>query len=514
MSTIKLRKYQEESLEKIKQLLDFECPVKAYCLVLPTGAGKSVIIAAFIDYVLKEYERDTLSVLVVSWSRQIVSQDKRALMDFTDVEDFQRNVDFSTVQSLRNFKPEKKYDIIIVDECHKMYVGTAGYSDIVSRMIRTNGCLRNGRSDTLVLGVTATPYRNKHECVIGDKEMFVGVEQLVTYSRLIDEGFLVKPVYEKCALFSYECDGLELNSIGDFSTESMEKQCKKYSNAIARAVVNVHDRKCKVPNKCTLVFLPSLHSCELVLREILEETKRKWLRRPLRIDMIEGKTIEDDRKEITSNADIILNCGVLTTGVDIPRVASIVVCRATKSNTLWKQIVGRGLRLCENKTKCEIIDCGGNVERFGDDLDAEPSLSTKHITQLPVMSECPHCKHYVHTNCKCCKYCGKELRTDEQIRMMELQRIYFEGGMLPVEDYKEQTVHLPEKGIRRVITVKFSVGKNRTFTFSNHPFSMQKYEEYKEVLEHCRNKKEILFLKVEERKGFETIVDAKVLDKF
>lgn len=532
VDNIYLRPYQEECLKKIEDLFDFVCPVNCYCSVLPTGAGKSVIIAATIRYIINTYELQSLAVLVCSWSKRIIKQDAdkafgllntpQANSDcelerynngkFTILIDGLNVVDFCTVQSLPNFNVGKTYDVIIVDECHKMYTGTAGYKEIVSRMQNSNGRLRNSGSPTKVLGFTATPYRNRKETVLGG-EMFMPVEELVTYGSLISDGYLVPPEYIKCALFEMDRDKLDLNSVGDFSSESMEKQCKRALNAIAKTILHTHKSGGQKVGKfaCTLVFLPTLRICDEVLTTLVKLKKKEGSN--VSVDIIKGETDETDREEIISNSDIILNCGVLTTGVDITRVTSIIVCRATKSWTLWKQIIGRGLRLHNGKSKCFVIDCGGNVEQFGDDLDRQMSCGGVGMKHLPIMSECPKCHRYVHTSVKECPFCGEVLRTDEQIHALKLQRIYFEGGLLPVESFSEKIVHIPGKGKRCNITVKFAYGRQRVFTFSEHPFSQEKYKEYTDVLSHANNPKEILFIKVETVNGFDKITDAKVIDK-
>ena len=526
-NTISLRPYQEKCVDKILDLIDFVCPVNCYCSVLPTGAGKSVIIGASIRRIVETFDTSDLSILVCSWSKRIIKQDLDktfSLLDtlvgsnvelelhnpgkFTINVDGNNVVDFCTVQSLKNFNVGKCYDIIIVDECHKMYVGTAGYKEIVSRMINSDGNLRNKQSPTRVLGLTATPYRNKKETVLGG-DMFVPVEEFVSYNSLIEDGYLVPPEYIKCALFEMDRDKLEVNSIGDFSSESMEKLCKRALSAIAKTIISTHERGAqRVYNgSCTLVFLPTLRICDEVLSTL------KKLNKKFTVNVIKGDTNEEDREEIITNADIILNCGVLTTGVDITRVTSIVMCRATRSWTLWKQIVGRGLRLHKGKSKCFVVDCGGNVEQFGDDLDRRMSSGGVGDKRLPIMSECKKCHRYVHTSVKECPFCGNVLRTDEQIHALKLQRIYLEGGLLPVESFSEKIVHIPGKGKRCNVTVKFAYGRQRTFTFSEHPFSQQKYKEYTDVLSHANNPKEILFIKVETVNGFDKIVDAKVIDK-
>lgn len=521
MCSIKLRKYQEESVDRLNNLLDFVCPINCFCLTLPTGSGKSVIIAELVKCAIDKFEPTEMNILVCSWSVRIVKQDREkieAIVPNALMWIERGTIDLCTVQSLRNYKQGKLYDIIIVDECHKMYVGTAGYREICSRMRDSNGDLRNKNSETKVFGFTATPYRNRKESIL-DEKMFLPVEEIVTYRRLIDDGYLVKPEYIKCGLFEYDVDKLDLNSLGDFSQESMEKQCEKALRAIASECLRVHDTGGqRVTKHCTLVFLPTVRICKEVKIYIEKEIKKIYGNSKCRtqtapsVGVILGETDEDEREEILINYDIILNCGVLTTGVDITRVTTILMCRATKSNTLWKQIVGRGLRLHNGKSRCFVIDCGGNVERFGDDLDSQPSTSNIQRTGLPIMSECKKCHRYVHTNVKICPYCDNVLRTDEQIHALKLQKIYLEGGLLPVESYSEKTVRIPNKGIRHTVTVKFAYGRQRSFIFSDHPYSKEKYKEYMDVLKHSDSKKELLFLKVEEIKGFDTITDAKVID--
>ena len=153
------------------------------------------------------------------------------------------------------------------------------------------------------------------------------------------------------------------------------------------------------------------------------------------------------------------------------------------------------------------------MEQFGDDLDRQMSCGGVEAKHLPVMSECPMCHRYVHTSVKKCPFCGEELRTDEQIHALKLQRLYFEGGLLPVESFSEKIVFIPGKGKRCNVTVKFAYGRQRTFTFSEHPVSQEKYKEYVDVLSHANNPKEILFIKVETVNGFDKITDAKVIDR-
>lgn len=493
---IKLRDYQATAFERLAKLLTFECPVRAYCTVLPTGAGKSVIIGALVSWYVQMFGG---SVLVCSWSAKIVEQDRDKIEAFgCDM----CNVVCTTVQKMFHMEAQS-FDLIVVDECHKMYIGTAGYNEIVKRMHNSNGELRNAQSDTVVIGLTATPYRNPHQSALDDG-MFVGVDDCVTYKSLIGQGYLVPPEYIKCALFTMNRAKLAVTN-GDFSADSMETQCKRAKKAIADAIIQTANTcKQKVPNACTLVFLPSKRICE--------EIEGILAKQGIKADVVLGETPEDDRDEIYTKSNIILNCGVMTTGIDIPRVTAIVMCRATKSVTLWKQIIGRGLRLHNGKSKCFVIDCGGNVETFGDDLDYFPSTIKEKRVGMPVLSECPQCHRYISPLSKQCKFCHTTLRTDEEIHNRKLLNVYYEGGMVPVKEYKIERKFIPTiQDHRKVITIKPYVGKQFVFTFSSHPYSQEKFEEYKKLLKYSDDVNQLLFIRVDKVKGFLSIVDAKVL---
>lgn len=497
MNDISLRDYQQRAFDRLARLITFPCPVKAYCNVLPTGAGKSVIIGALVSWYVSLHGGN---VLVCSWSNKIVEQDEDKIKAFgADMTD----IKCMTVQKMFHEDSPKTYDLIIVDECHKMYKGTAGYREIAKRMHNSNGDIRNAASSSIIIGLTATPYRNIHETVIDD-EMFVPVDDCVTYKELIAGGYLVPPEYIKCSLFEMNRETLKVTN-GDYDAGSMETQCRKARDAIAKTIEDASNRgRQKVKNACTLVFLPSKRMCE--------EIKKKLDAHNVASEIVLGETSEDERTDIYTKANVILNCGVMTTGIDIPRVTTIVMCRATKSVTLWKQIVGRGLRLHIGKSKCFIIDCGCNVESFGDDLDVFPSTIKEKRNGLPILSECKSCHRYISTMCKTCKFCNAVIRTDEEIHQRKLLNIYYEGGMVPVKEYKVETKFIPTLQAKRtVMTVKPYVGKQQIFTFSDHPYSKEKLTEYKDLMKLSEDKSQILFVKIEKERGFPVIKSAKLV---
>ena len=510
-NSICLRDYQVLITDKLKSLHDRmkrdKRTRKPYCIVMPTGSGKSVVIAMLIRHILGNNKDREVSVLVTTWSRLIMSQNETRLKAVLGVDQVPHNVDFCTVQALKNFNVGKTYDHIIIDECHKMFSGTVGYSLICSRMRNGSDELVNANSSTSVWGFTATPYRNRHENVI-NKKMFTDVGDVVTYSLLIRQGYLVPPEFRKCSLFEYDREAL-VTSSGDYTGSSMQDQCLVYLSAIAEEIRRVYiEDDHKVSNRCVLVFLPTLRICREVKQVI--DSDNTLISRNVSVRVITGSTGEEDRERIIRKADIILNCGVLTTGVDITRITSIVLARATKSWTLFRQMVGRGLRLHKGKSRCNVVDCGGNVAVFGDDLDAVVSnVEKSKKTHLPVMSICPSCMRYIPPVSRVCKYCGKVLLSEEEVHLRKLERLYFENGMREVKSAKFSRIDSE----RVSLTVSFHHGKDARFVFSKHPYSVKKMEEYADVLAEAGKGLSRLFLKIDKVKGFDTIVDAKLIEE-
>jgi type I site-specific restriction-modification system R (restriction) subunit len=79
---------------------------------------------------------------------------------------------------------------------------------------------------------------------------------------------------------------------------------------------------------------------------------------------------EQERREILewfkSKPDAVLtSVSILTTGFDEPSVETIIINRATKSLTLYHQMIGRGSRIFGEKKDFNVIDLGNNAKRFG-----------------------------------------------------------------------------------------------------------------------------------------------------
>ena len=372
-------------------------------LVLPTAAGKSIIIAE----ICRGLAKVGYKAVVLCRQKELISQNKEKLNTIApDIttgvycaglgkKQTTPDVIFGTVQSLA----EKACDIgerhlVIIDECHQLPRSESGqYATFLSVIKTCNPKLR-------VLGLTATPYRLDCGHIIGEGQPFDGIAYTVPVKTMLDGGYIT-PLK---SIGVSTVDTSEVTKSGwDFNNTELancfEAVVKQNAAEIVQAA-NQHSRR-----KC-LAFTTSVkHAGDL--REELERLTGED------VGLILGDTIPLMRSTILSNfangsLRWLVNCSVLTTGFDAPSIDLIAVCRATLSPALFAQICGRGLRKHPGKKDCLLLDFGGNVKRHGPiDADDYGINSIKGVGgegEAP-FKECPNCEALVPAGTRVCE-CG------------------------------------------------------------------------------------------------------------
>ena len=141
------------------------------------------------------------------------------------------------------------------------------------------------------------------------------------------------------------------------------------------------------------------------------------------IKHLDNKNSAEERREILlwfkNTPDAILtSVGILTTGFDEPTVETIILNRATKSLTLYFQMIGRGSRVLPNKSKFTILDLGNNVARFGawnDSVDWYEIFRTPDFYLLNIIADSEIEKNF--------KY---KMPKDVRVRFAKSQNIEFD----------------------------------------------------------------------------------------
>src|SRR5690606_8661846 len=215
-------------------------------------------------------------------------------------------------------------------------------------------------SQCFILGVTATPLSSSIELPMTDNydELIVGE----SIESLIQNGFLAR-----AEMYSYNVGltSLVVGANGDYTVKSSEDLYT--ANDMLTKLIQAYEERSK--GKKTLIFNNGINTSLHVY-----DTFRKA---GYPIAHLDNTNTKKERSQIlkwfkkTPDA-ILTSVSILTTGFDEPTVESIILNRATKSLTLYYQMIGRGSRVLKNKKTFDVIDLGNNFHRFGpwgDDLD-------------------------------------------------------------------------------------------------------------------------------------------------
>ncbi|WP_298316467.1 DEAD/DEAH box helicase [uncultured Aquimarina sp.] len=345
-----LYSYQKGAINKIFK--SFEDAREDYHLLyqLPTGGGKTVIFSEIVRQYLKHHNR---KVLVMTHRIELCKQTSTMLTGFgvdNKVVDSKANLEdqdkyscfVAMVETLNNRLNEDKLDIsdiglVIIDEAH--------YNSFTK--------LFKFFEKSFILGVTATPLSSNIKLPMKDNydELIVGE----TIESLIENEFLAR-----AEVFAYNMGltSLEVGSNGDYTVKSSEDL---YTNSnMLSQLLQAYEKHSK--GKKTLIFNNGINTSLHVY-----DTFRSA---GYPIAHLDNTATKKQRKQIlqwfkeTPDA-ILTSVSILTTGFDEPTVDTIILNRATKSLTLYYQMIGRGSRILKNKSTFNVIDLGNNYHRFG-----------------------------------------------------------------------------------------------------------------------------------------------------
>jgi superfamily II DNA or RNA helicase len=358
--------YQQVDIDAIFERID-NAPQNHHLLYqLPTGGGKTVIFSEIVRRYLSQHDK---KVVVLTHRIELCKQTSKMLKGFgvknkiinSKIKELPDQDDYSCfvamVETLKNRLNDELLEIenvglVIIDEAH--------YNSFRK--------LLSSFKNAFILGVTATPlssnitlpmHENYSELIVGD-----------TIQSLIDKGFLAK-----ATTYSYDVGltSLKVGINGDYTVKSSDDL---YTNmAMQEKLLHAYTEKSL--GKKTLIFNNGINT-SLYVYETFREAG-------FAIRHLDNTNNADERKDILTwfkkTPDAILtSVGILTTGFDEPTVDTIILNRATKSLTLYFQMIGRGSRKLENKDNFTVIDLGNNAARFGLWNEA---INWQHIFKSP-----------------------------------------------------------------------------------------------------------------------------------
>jgi DNA repair protein RadD len=400
---ITLRPYQQEAIDST--LRYFELNDGNPLIVLPTGTGKSIVIADFCKRVLAQWP-DT-KILVVTHVRELIRQNYDELKTLWPEapagvnsaglkrREYDPSIVFCGIQSVHN-KASKfvKVDLVLVDEAHLIPRKTnTMYQKFLKNLKVMNPHLR-------VVGLTATPYRLDSGLLYGgDDSLFDGLSYEAGVREMVEQKYLTKLV-SKQPKTRLDVSGVSTRG-GEFVAGELERAVDRsdVNEAAVREIVSFGAER-----KSWLIFCSGVshatHIAELIRKHGIS------------CETIFGDTPDAERDRIVRDFKAgkirsIASMGVLTTGFNAPAVDLLALLRPTQSTGLYIQIMGRGMRNYPGKEDCLVLDFAGNVARHGpvDRVNPKKPRKTDEAGEAPTKT-CPECDSIVFAALTECPDCG------------------------------------------------------------------------------------------------------------
>jgi len=422
VAVFKLRDYQQEAVSKV--LKHFRKTNESAVIVLPTGSGKSLVIAELARLAKRK-------ILVLTHVKELVEQNHQKYESYgvtagiysagLKLKETQHQVTFASIQSAaRNLDDfNEPYSLIIIDECHRVNLTSTKISkdkatnvpndeskelykdqaqESASKLSNSNQYqqiiekLMEVNPEVKLLGLTATPYRlgmgwiyKKHYRGFirsEEKRPFEHCIYELPLRYLITRKYLTEPNLVDATIAHYDFSSLRSNAAGDYSPTDINHLLNKnprVTQGIIEQVIELGHKRQGI----------------MIFAATVEHAKEIFSYLPAKLTaLITGATDNTERDQLIKafkrkEIKYLVNVSVLTTGFDAPHVDMIAILRPTQSVSLYQQIIGRGLRLSDNKKDCLVIDYTGN------DFDLyHPEVGEKkpNSKSQPVQVVCPSCE--------------------------------------------------------------------------------------------------------------------------
>ncbi|MEZ9440692.1 DEAD/DEAH box helicase [Vibrio atlanticus] len=383
-----LRPYQADSVKSVIHY--FRKHQTPAVLVLPTGAGKSLVIAELARLAKGR-------VLVLAHVKELVEQNHEKYEGYglkgsifsagLGRKETDQQVVFASVQSVvRNLDSfSNQFSLLVIDECHRVPdEKTSSYQKVITHLRENNAGIK-------VLGLTATPYRlgmgwlyqyhTRGQVRSEEPRFFRDCIFELPIRYLLDEGFLTPARMIDAPVLSYDFSQLRPASTGRYKESELDmviEQSKRATPQIVDQIIELAKDKLGI-----MVFAATVRHAQEIL-SLLPEGQSS---------IVIGDTPTLERDQIINDfkerkIKFLVNVSVLTTGFDAPHVDLIAILRPTESISLYQQIVGRGLRLSPGKKECLVLDYAGNsYDLYQPEVgDPKPDSDSEIIT-IP----CPAC---------------------------------------------------------------------------------------------------------------------------
>ena len=389
--TYQLRPYQRQAVTATIE--HFRRTDDSAVIVLPTGAGKSLIIAELARLAKRR-------ILVLAHVKELVQQNHAKYESYhltasvfsagLKRRESDNQVVFGGVQSVaRNLDAfADQFSLLIIDECHRVSGDdNSEYQKIIAHLKQHNPQLK-------VLGLTATPYRLVegwcYRYHLPEKTRR-GAE-LATFEHCIFElplrtmitgGYLTAVKLLDAPVALYDFEQLRPSAHGHYNESDLNRIVNTDRRATARIIAQIIDLA--ADRQGAMIFAATVTHAKEIMTYLPPDCSA----------LIIGDMTARARDSVITafkrrDIKFLVNVSVLTTGFDAPHVDLIAILRPTESVGLYQQIIGRGLRLSPEKENCLVLDYAGNSHDLFRPQISDPKPDSDSVA---VNIPCPVCDH-------------------------------------------------------------------------------------------------------------------------
>ena len=346
---IQLFDYQEDMVKRVQEAFRHHDSVMVQ---MPTGTGKTYLLAALVGLFLKE------EVWVVAHRRELVSQIKDTLEKFFSSLK-STSIKVISIQWLsRHYgEMEEKPGLIVIDEAHHALAET--YAEVM-----------NAYPKAKKLGLTATPYRLNGK---GFTDLFDTLLCSWSMERFIAEGRL--SLYDYYSIKPDSAAQLQIDSLqkrgadGDYQQKELN-EVMDVKPSLKRLCLTIKEY---VPGKKGIVYAISIQHAEHIaefyrengIKAVAISSKTPLAERQELIERFKASSLLSSLNSTSDEIEVLVSVDLFSEGFDCPDVEFIQLARPTLSLAKYMQMVGRGLRVAEEKDYCVILDNVGLYKRFG-----------------------------------------------------------------------------------------------------------------------------------------------------
>jgi DNA repair protein RadD len=383
------------------------------CVVLPTGAGKSHIVAALCKDAVSNWP-DT-RILMLTHVKELIEQNAAKMREHwpnapmgvysasIGKRQLGEPITFAGIQSVRTkARLLGHIDLIIIDECHLVnHKDEGGYRTLINDLKAINKNLR-------VVGLTATPFRLGHGRITEGDALFHDMLEPVSIEELVYKGFLSN-LRSKLTEKHFDLSGVHKRG-GEYIEGELAAAVNTLENneAVIQEVVRLAGDR-----KAWLFFCSGVAHAQAVADTLNAHG--------IPANCVVGSTPKAERERIIADFKAgklraLTNANVLTTGFDYPDIDLIAMLRPTMSASLYVQMAGRGMRVKSHTDHCLVLDFAGVVAQHGPITAIQaksPSQKSEGGGEAPV-KVCDNCNELVAISAKVCDACGHAFPPPEE----------------------------------------------------------------------------------------------------